>query len=87
MPPMVSSTHCFCKGPRLCAQGPHDGWQVSVTPVTKDPRPSSDFHGHCIHGVHLHAYRTDTHIKLQYVSLVVKRLLQESIIHADYLPS
>lgn len=60
----VKSTCCSFRVPVFISQHPHGASQPSVTPVSGDPIPSSDFHRHqaCVWHIYIHGSRT-SHIK------------------------
>lgn len=60
----VQSTYCFCREPRFSFQHTHRGSQVSITPVTVEPMPFSDFQDHqaCTWCMDTHAEKISIHI-------------------------
>ena len=57
----VKSTGCSSRGPKFYSQHPCNSSQLTVTPVQRDPTPSSGCHGHCTLVVQRHACRQNTH--------------------------
>jgi hypothetical protein len=51
---MLKSAGQFPKGPGLASQHPHGSSQLSITPVLRDPMPSSSLCTHCTRVVHRH---------------------------------
>lgn len=45
-------------GSKLSFQHQHSGLQLSIIQVPRDLKPSSGFHGHCIHVMHTHEHGT-----------------------------
>jgi hypothetical protein len=59
----VESTCCSYRGLGFISQNPYGSAQVFVTPVLKDPTPSSDLQQY-LHAIkHIHKYRHSTHKK------------------------
>lgn len=51
---VVKSTFCSCRRPDFGSQHPGGGYQTSITTVSGDLVPSSDFQRYCIYVVHTH---------------------------------
>ncbi|CAH6942478.1 Sorcs1 [Phodopus roborovskii] len=61
----VKNIGCSCRGPGFNSQHQQGGSQASVTPVPRDPTPSSDLQGHQEHTwcTDMHPGKTPIHIK------------------------